>query len=222
MRHSALLYALCAHLFAHRTWAEDTESCPRNPFEITCTAPKQKISFQAERWYWKGEKSEAWDGPYDCVEEYCVYVNRNLNGGLVLISAEKNVHVIDKFPVVKTYEHDVPPFYAAQIPGKGIGLIANRTIHKNEIIMQTTPAMLVQFGPHLDFDGETRLELYQRAVQRLPQERRDMFMSQHGVDEFMKVDRNAFRLFINGEQNFSGHLGVYPDVSRFNHDCRPK
>ncbi|KAK0656925.1 hypothetical protein B0T16DRAFT_316690 [Cercophora newfieldiana] len=183
--------------------------------------PEPKPTFKDEKWEWKGEKSAAWDGPYDCVEDYCVFVNHGLGDGLVLISAEQNVHVIDNFPKKKLFKHDTLPFYVKEMPGKGIGLVANRTIKKGEIIMETTPSALIQFGPHLDFDGETRLKLYERAVKRLPEQQHKDFMRQYGVDEFIKVDRNSFRLFINGENNFSGHLAIYPDVARINHDCRP-
>lgn len=236
-------YALCV-LFTSTSAAAaqadehiDTgkEECPQTPLtresDLTCVAPqpkpkpepKTKTTFRDGKWRWNyDDHSDDWDGPYDCIESYCVFVNPKLNDGLVLISPEPNVGVIDNFSNTKElFKHETPPFYATPIPGKGIGLIANRTIKKNEIIFHTTPAMLVQFGPHLDFDGETRLELYDRAVAHLPPTAQEHFQSQYGEDAFMKVDRNAFRLFINGERPYSGHLAVYPQVSRMNHDCRP-
>lgn len=230
MRQSTLFYAICTHLFATAALAEKEAECLKGPLVLEGRPPcaptfklKKKPTFQDEKFEWKGKKSDAWDGPYDCVENYCVYVNSDLNDGMVLVSAETNVHVVDGFPKHKMFQHDIKPFYVAEMPKKGgIGLVANRTIKKGEIIMQTTPAMLIQFGPHLDFDGESRLKLYERASKRLPKKQYDSFMRQYGADEYMKVDRNAFRLFINGENPFSGHLAIYPDVAQMNHDCRPK
>jgi len=229
MRQLPLWYPLCAQVFTTITaLAEGKEECLKGPLVLqelpTCAVLNlaKKPIFQDETWEWKTQKSDAWDGPYDCVEDYCVYVNRDPNGGMVLISAEANVHVIDNFPKHKMFRHDTQPFYVAEMPGKGIGLVANRTIKRGEIIMQTTPAMLIQFGPHLDIDRETRLVLYERAARRLPKERYEGFMRQYGTDEYIKIDRNAFTIFINGNQTFSGHLAVYPDVARMNHDCRPK
>ncbi|KAK0632653.1 hypothetical protein B0T14DRAFT_598083 [Immersiella caudata] len=227
MRQTALLYGLCAQLLALAVSADKQGECLKGPLVLegheTCAASssEKKPIFKDEKWEWKGEKSDAWDGPYDCVENYCVFVNRELGGGLVLISDERNVHVIDNFPKKKLFKYESPPWYVKEMPGKGIGLIANRTIKKGDVIMQTTPSMLSQFGPHLDFDGETRIQLYERAAKRLPKEEYEAFMGQYGVDEFIKVDRNSFRLFINGENSFSGHLAIYPHVSRMNHDCRP-
>lgn len=226
MKHFTVISAL----FSLAAWASELviDHSPATPLilhsDLLCLKPRKKIRFRPGKGEWKIQSSPKWEGPFDCLEDdkYCVYVNPHMNDGLILISHEKNVHVIDQFPVSKKYTHGSQPFYAAQIPGKGIGLIANTTIRKGETIMRTTPAILVQFGPHIDYDDDVRLELYRRSIQRLPQATRDMVLRQHGDDEFVKIDRNAFRIFINRDQPFSGHLGVYPDVSRLNHDCRPK
>ncbi|KAK5651503.1 hypothetical protein OQA88_11957 [Cercophora sp. LCS_1] len=149
-----------------------------------CLKPRIKIRFRPGKASWKTQPSPQWDGPYDCLEDnkFCVYFAPHINDGLVLISHEKNVHVIDSFPISPKYKHGTQPFYATQLPGKGIGLIANTTIRKGETIMKTTPAMLVQFGPHLDYDDDVQLELYARAVQRLPETTSAMFLRQYGGD----------------------------------------
>ncbi|KAK0630248.1 hypothetical protein B0T17DRAFT_615929 [Bombardia bombarda] len=159
-------------------------------------------------------------GPDDCVDEYCIFLNRNIGGGLALVSTVRNMERISSFEPLKL-PASPPAFYAIDIPGKGVGLVANRTIRKGEIIMQRTPALLAQFGPHFDMTVEDRDELYKAAVQRLPAVRRDEFMRQMGEEIYTKMDRNSFRMFIDGKNDDSGHLGSFPDVSRFNHDCRP-
>lgn len=230
MRQYTLLYSLYAHLFITITALAEDEECLKGPLILpeqpTCAVSTlvKKHTFQDDAWEWKTQKSDAWDGPYDCIGEYCVYVSRDLDrlGGMVLISAETNVHVIDSFTKNDMFRHETQPFDVAEMPGKGIGLVANRTIKRGEIIMQTTPAMLIQFGPHLDFDEETRLNLYKRAAKRLPKETYERLMRQYGTDEYHKLDRNAFTIFINGNHTLSGHLAIYPDVARMNHDCRPK
>lgn len=214
--------------------------CTRSPLllqhHLACPSPwkvssprrqKPKTIPKSIKFNWKGKRHPSWEGPYDCVGKYCTYFNPRLNGGIVLISVESNIPIINRFPVHPTYSpshtsSDEAPFYATQIPGKGIGLIARRTIRRNEVIMRNTPALLVQFGPHLDFPSSQRDDLYNKAVRLLPTSRRLEFLRQIGDDVQAKVDKNAFRLFINGKRSFSGHIGVYPDISRFNHDCRPK
>ena len=231
------LLPLCTLILAHEVSAELLSECTQSPLllqhHLACPSPwrpsatrKQTPTPKSVKSSWKGKPSAPWDGPYDCSDKYCTYVNRHLNGGLVLISVEDNVHLIDQFPVLPTYSpsnsSDDAPFYAAQIPGKGVGLIARRAIRRNEVILRNTPAMLIQFGPHLDFSAAEREDVYAKAARLLPEPRRREFARQFGVTTFEKVDKNSFRLFINGRRNFSGHIGVYPDVSRMNHDCRPK
>ncbi|KAK1757823.1 SET domain-containing protein 5 [Echria macrotheca] len=234
MKHLTLIYALCAQFFIIGSAAESTQDCPQTPLlqnNGICLAPldliqKETHLFTDRKWQWKSDRPAAWDGPYDCIDKYCVFVNHQLDG-MVLISAEQNVHVIDRFQTAPRNntppptQQEPPPFYVADIPGKGIGLIANRTIRTNDILMRLTPTMLIQLGPHLDIDAATRAALYERAVERIPEPRRSMFRRQHGRTTYEKIDRNSFRMFINGEENFSGHLGVYPEASRMNHDCRP-
>jgi len=188
-----------------------------------------------------------WHSTGDCVDEYCVfynteyllnpnsspppssYENQNQNENehsITLVTSPSNLDVIDSFPPTRDpaslHNSQPPAFYSTQIPGKGVGLIANRTIRKGEAVLQQTAAMLVQFGPHLDLSASDRDMLYAKAVEMLPRERRAGFMRQMGRDIFTKVDRNAFRLFVNGGERYSGHLGCFPGVSRMNHDCRPK
>ena len=67
-------------------------------------------------------------------------------------------------------------FYEAEVPGKGIGLFANRTIKKGEIVMQQTPALLIQSTPHLDLEPEVREELYKEAVGILLEGTREQFL----------------------------------------------
>ena len=232
----ALISAASAELLSQWVPSECTRSPLLLQHHLACPSPwkvsspkRQKPGIpKSVKFNWKGKRHPLWEGPYDCVGKYCTYFNRHLNGGMVLISVESNIQIINQFPVHPTYSpsstssSDEAPFYAAQIPGKGIGLIARRTIRRNEVIMRNTPALLVQFGPHIDLPSSQRDDLYGKAVRLLPTSRRREFLRQHGDDIQAKVDKNSFRLFINGKRSFSGHIGVYPDISRFNHDCRPK
>ncbi|KAK3388099.1 hypothetical protein B0T20DRAFT_109278 [Sordaria brevicollis] len=156
-----------------------------------------------------------------CIKEYCNFANPTMGDGLVLISTPANVDILNSFsPLIKSNSQS-PPFEVREIPGKGIGLFANRTIQRGEIVMQYTPTLIVQFGPHIDLPSSDRESFYQDAVTHLPSPRRDAFMAQFGKDIFTKIDRNAFRMFINGQNPYSGHLGAFPEVARMNHDCRP-
>ncbi|RYP10565.1 hypothetical protein DL765_008069 [Monosporascus sp. GIB2] len=143
-------------------------------------------------------------------------------GGIVLITSQRNANIVSSLPTaLDAHEASPPPFYAADIPGKGVGLIANRTIRRGEFIMVRSPTMMVQVAAHLGLDPENRDMLYKEALSRLPKRAQDSFMSQMGRNIGEKIDMNAFQLYVDGRNESSSHLSCYPEVSRFNHDCRP-
>ncbi|KAK4248619.1 hypothetical protein C7999DRAFT_30983 [Corynascus novoguineensis] len=143
-------------------------------------------------------------------------------GGMSLITSPRMAHVVaDSQDSLLSSGIEPEAFYEVEIPGKGSGLIANRTIRKGEIIMQRAPALLIQNHPHIDFEPGLRLEMYQAAVDRLPEPTRTNFLRQTGDTIYEKVQKNSFRVFVDGDTQHSAHLGIFPEVSKFNHDCRP-
>ncbi|KAL2184008.1 SET domain-containing protein, partial [Thermothelomyces heterothallicus CBS 203.75] len=168
------------------------------------------------------ELPDPWKGPEQCHAGFCLFSNSEAGGGLSLITTPRIAHLIatsKEIPESTGIEPEA--FYEAEVPGKGSGLIANRTIHKGEVIMQRGPALLIQSVPHIDLEPGRRLELYQAAVDRLPEPMRSRFLRQAGDTVYDKVEKNSFRVFLDGDRKHSIHLGLFPDMSKFNHDCRP-
>ncbi|KAK3694470.1 hypothetical protein B0T22DRAFT_496875 [Podospora appendiculata] len=165
---------------------------------------------------------EEWEGPDDCVEDHCIFSHQTFgSGGLVMITTERVAEIVAASHVVDDSGSKAPPFRTAQFPGKGTGLVATKAIRKGEIIMQRAPSLLVQLGMHFELAPEVRDRLYTLAVERLPVLRQQTFMCQMGDSIYTKVDRNAFRLFLDGDREQSPHLGSFPEISMINHDCRP-
>ncbi|KAL2154628.1 hypothetical protein VTH82DRAFT_3304 [Thermothelomyces myriococcoides] len=163
-----------------------------------------------------------WEGPEQCQAGFCLFSNPEAGGGLSMITTPKIAHLVaTSYEVPESIGIEPEAFYEAEIPGKGVGLIANRTIRKGEVIMQRSPALLIQSGPHIDFEPGRRLELYEAAVDRLPEPKRSQFLRQMGETVYEKVEKNSFRVFLDGNRQHSIHIGLFPDVSKFNHDCRP-
>lgn len=240
---STLVAALQGH--AH----DQTASCSRSPLILqdqqTCPAAAAVavrkepaapvIKIEPELWndYDERYRPDAaytlppgWEGPDHCAAEFCLYSSREAAGGdgMVLVTTARNAYLAAAQDEVPPLAGVVEPtaFYEAPVPGKGIGLIANRTIRRGEVIMQRVPAMLIQATPHLDLDPDVREDLYRAAVDRLPTRTRDRFLRQMGDTVYDKAEKNAFRMFLDGDRKYSAHLGVFPEISRFNHDCRPK
>lgn len=166
-----------------------------------------------------------WDGPKHCVGEYCVYSNRQFAGGIVVITNRENARRISKFPEVAVPRPGPPPFYATEIPGKGTGLVANQTIKRGEPIMTWQPTFMIHRKLTDDVAPEDLRYILDAALVKLPAPRRRAFLRQlgqfggHRVSDILLT--NAFQMDVGGEGAEGHHLGNFPDVSRFNHDCRP-
>lgn len=228
----------------HEQQIGKTDSCTWSPlvpeYQLTCVAPflKQhrpwlrsnvetsKTRHGVSEGYEPPERPGApnlWKGPERCSAGFCLFYNQNAGGGMSLITSPRMAHVVaDSQDSLLSSGIEPEAFYEVEIPGKGSGLIANRTIRKGEIIMQRAPALLIQNRPHIDFEPGLRLEMYQAAVDRLPEPTRTNFLRQTGDTVYEKVEKNSFRVFVDGNTQHSAHLGIFPEVSKFNHDCRPK
>ncbi|RYP93283.1 hypothetical protein DL770_000572 [Monosporascus sp. CRB-9-2] len=169
-----------------------------------------------------GSQQAGWKGLESCTRQACIFSNAEVGGGIVLVTSQRNADIVSSFPTVLDADAaSPPPFYAADIPGKGVGLIANRTIRRGELIMMRPATMMVQVAAHHGLDPENRDMLYKRALSRLPKRAQYSFMSQMGRDISEKIDMNAFQVYVDARNESGSHLSSYPEVSRFNHDCRP-
>ena len=221
---------------------ERTKSCSWSPLVsqdgLICAAPgpekQPPMLFKAdtsELWKTPDERYEPprdykvpppWKGPEQCFTEFCLFSNPDAGEGMALITTARNAYITASSPIPPSTGVEPTAYYEAEVSGKGAGLIANRTIRKGEIVMQRAPVLLIQSTPHLDLDPELREKLYQTAIDKLPEVTRERFLRQTGDTIYDKIEKNSFRMFVNGDKKHSLHLALFPEVSKFNHDCRPK
>lgn len=169
-------------------------------------------------------ETTGWDGPRHCIREYCVYSNRQFSGGIVVITDSANAKRIADLPHLAIDKTIAPPYYATEVPGKGIGLVANRTIPRGEPIMTWQPTYMIHRRLTDELTPSEQQHILDAALLKLPAPRRRAFSRQLGQFGGHKVSdillTNSFQMAVDsGEAGH--HLGNFPDVSRFNHDCRP-
>ncbi|KAL2271348.1 hypothetical protein VTJ83DRAFT_719 [Remersonia thermophila] len=224
---------------AFHSHVDTTTSCLWSPLvregQATCASPrpvlKQKIQPDEEQ-PGLGRASQnntskehalpdPWVGPEKCHGQFCLFFNPKAGDGLSLLTSARIATVAADLPFPLNLGVEPGAIYEAQVPGKGAGLFANRTIRRGEIIMQRTPALLIQSELHIELDPAAREALYKAAVNRMPAASRERFLGQIGDTVYDKVEKNSFRVFVDGENTHSPHLGIYPEVSKMNHDCRP-
>ncbi|KAI1081751.1 SET domain-containing protein [Whalleya microplaca] len=115
---------------------------------------------------------------------------------------------------------DPPPYEISDLNDKGLGVVANRTIRKDEVIMVRHPVMLRIQDPK-SWKLQDIMKLLHRTGLQLPlKERQQMMELAHSkggyiLDDIMNT--NSFGVLLDGVD----HIGLYLDVSRINHACRP-
>ncbi|KAI1761086.1 SET domain-containing protein [Hypoxylon sp. FL1150] len=198
--------------------------CPSSPLQVTnrvCIKPDIDRPGSQKRPIDATTLEPSWRGPEHCVNNTCIFFSERVGDGIVLLTTERNAAIASNFPTVAKPKVNTLPFHDEKILGKGIGVIADRKIRKGELILNRTPTLMVQANSHLELEPGTRDVLYDLAVQKLPRTGQELFMGQMGKDVYDKIEMNCFQLYIDGPNESGRHIGCYPEISRFNHDCRP-
>lgn len=186
--------------------------------------------------------SGGWSGPHSCAGSYCVYVNPSFaaNRGIAIISDGDTANVLANLPIfvdlagaraaellttanINIRSQDVD---TRDIPGKGRGLVASRTVQRGQQIMAYTPALVMHRAFVDDLSRAEQLRLLRDAVSRLPTHTRVVFWKQLGQTHEAD-DNDILEIVMNNSFNLplslsgANFIGNFPEVSMYNHDCRP-
>ncbi|OHF04472.1 hypothetical protein CORC01_00324 [Colletotrichum orchidophilum] len=225
-------------------------TCPWKPLEnlLECsnwditTARKQDAETKQRQ---RNETTEVepvgWTGPHGCAGPYCLYANRDFaNGrGIVVVSTPENVQKIKSLELgLQTPDPEEDPssrnpsFQIAEIEGKGLGMLAKKTLARGDTVMLKTPVLLAHRAFIERTPAAERHFLLDGVARFLPAATRKTFLGQNGhfgghkISDIMAT--NSFQMDLGGGDGGSGgaqgdahHYGNFPEVSRYNHDCRP-
>ncbi|KUJ08751.1 SET domain-containing protein [Mollisia scopiformis] len=170
-------------------------------------------------------------------KKFCVFTSQTFhaNRGITILTTPSTARVLSRLPAFHTKtphlsplsenDHRDPPFVVSAIPGRGMGLIANRTIERGDLI-KSHPAIAIFHN-----DAVTKghalypthyAPLMHLAINQLPPPTRSLFlaMAAHNVTEEPYIERiytNTFGEDFNNQE----HSIVIPETARLNHDCRP-
>lgn len=192
------------------------------------------------------ESSGGWTGPHACAGIYCVYANRDFAAGrgIIIISDGDTANALANLAIfvqlagprsaelLETANINVQArgVETRDIPGKGRGLVAARDIYRGEQILAYTPALVLRRSLVDDLGRADQLRLLREAVGRLPPATRVAFWQQlgqthqEGDDDILDiVMNNSFNLPLDAPSTDDGvaFVGNFPEVSMYNHDCRP-
>ncbi|KAL5393942.1 hypothetical protein PMIN06_007600 [Paraphaeosphaeria minitans] len=162
-------------------------------------------------------------------EPVCVFSDQDFAGGrgIFLVTTTPLAYEMLKKPAFSQPEalsrmnqHSNPPFEEHDFPGKGRGIVANKTLHRGDQIFASTPLVISNPLSYNLVDSE-RLRLGHRGVDTLPPDTQKLFWGL--LDHFKgdpvedRINTNAFDITINKVQQYA----VMPEIAMMNHDCRP-
>ncbi|KAI1503458.1 hypothetical protein F5X99DRAFT_417223 [Biscogniauxia marginata] len=207
---------------------------PRTSYIVCPLLIDDDTSFERHSWH-------PWTFPPVCIQaengvnsKLCTFTYANLRGesGISIVTtpeiASAGMGVLeDPDPQWANWERgytysfsERPPYEIKDIEGKGLGVVANRSIHRGEVIMTRYPVILRMIDT-MPWKHQDVLKLLHRAGIQLPTKEKAGMMSLANskggyiVDDIMNT--NSFGVLLDGID----HQGLYLDVSRINHACKP-
>ncbi|KJZ75329.1 hypothetical protein HIM_05255 [Hirsutella minnesotensis 3608] len=184
-------------------------------------------SSSSSPWSFQGEcfsGTESEDG-----EQYCVFASQSFSDGrgISIITTPERARRLEKLPAftdkaaMARINTMTPPFEERALPGRGFGIIANKTLYRGDPIFVNTPMLILDSDAYTNVEEDEMTYLQRAAVRHLPQPLQDMFWALHHDGKMdpvkERINLNAFEFDLDDEQ----HYIVNPEISRTNHDCRP-
>ena len=115
-------------------------------------------------------------------------------------------------PLASSFPPSRIPYEAKEIPGKGVGVIANAPITKGQIVMVELP-MILQIAELDAWNVLGMFELLQPAATRLPKrdQQRLLQMARQGKGYIVHdiINTNTFQVSVSGVL----HSGLYPEIA---------
>ncbi|KAJ6445162.1 SET domain-containingprotein [Purpureocillium lavendulum] len=169
--------------------------------------------------------------PEEATEPFCVYSSHAFadGRGISILTTPSRIASISQLPAFIESSAFMdgngarvsPPFEERELPGRGRGLIANRTMFRGDRILAHTPLLMLDTEAYEDLDDTEWIELETAAVDQLPAESRAAFWKLYGQPTTHpvsdRINTNAFEI----ETAAGTYYGVFPEIARLNHDCRP-
>lgn len=109
----------------------------------------------------------------------------------------------------------MPPYREEEFEGKGIGLVATRTIRAGELIMARTPGIMMNEKAIQVLGKKAVSELLVRAVDDLPQHHRETLLNLSSHSSAADAGDLIFKILQTNSFRTGYHDGVSPFYSLF-------
>ena len=114
----------------------------------------------------------------------------------------------------KCHKSQCRPFKLTELPGKGLGLVATRTIRKAEVVIRENPVLVRVKG------GKSLVEQFSAHSEKVQSE--ILALYHDNPDDSLEMRLQV--IFLANACEIGGGVGgvaLYPTVPRMNHSCAP-
>jgi len=138
--------------------------------------------------------------------KFCAYTELSFNNGegvSILTTPERIAELASERaftgdrdePLIRKRPETMSPYRDADIPGKGIGLVATHPIRAGQLIMSSTPAIIVDGKVFEGLGDQDLAKLISSAVEALPSIHRGRFLNLSTHDAVDDPANRAHRIF---------------------------
>jgi hypothetical protein len=163
---------------------------------------------------------------HNSTEKFCIYTHSKFaqNRGISVFTTSEHADHFLKLPafahpdVTKSANDEPnPPYEARELPGRGVGLIVNRTLHRGDHIFSNTPALLIHEDVFEIFFKGDRQPFQTQGVMQLPEKTSKLFLDLCGHFGGDKVEdiinTNSFAVDMFTDEDDTAYNAVFPEIS---------
>lgn len=162
-------------------------------------------------------------------DPYCLFSDQNFadGRGIFILTTEPLAYGMlqkqafrNPKSLYRSNQYANPPFVQHEFPGKGRGLVANKTLFRGDQIFASTPLLISDPDAYKLVESE-RIDLLYRGVESLPKASQELFWGL--LDHFKgdpvddRINTNNFEIVVDDVSQ----AALFPEIAMLNHDCRP-
>jgi hypothetical protein len=163
---------------------------------------------------------------HNSTDKFCIYTKTDFaeNRGISLFTTPEHANKFLRLPAFTNPEVNQdankepnPPYEMRALPGKGMGLIVNRTLQRGDHIFSNTPVLVIHEQVFEIFFKADRQPFATKGIRQLPEKTNKLYMDLAGhfggdkIEDIINTNSFAVDMFIGDDE--TAYNAVFPEIS---------